>query len=77
MTVVQRIAGLGAEGEIRPLAPDRRRRMEAAADLEAALRRRVGGEVRFDPGSRGAYSRDHSIYRAVPIGVWCRAVSRT
>ena len=69
MTVVQRIAGLGVEGEIRPLAPDRRRWMEAAADLEAALRRRVGGEVRFDPGSRGAYSRDHSIYRAVPIGV--------
>ncbi|HEX7354905.1 MAG TPA: FAD-linked oxidase C-terminal domain-containing protein [Mycobacteriales bacterium] len=34
-------------------------------DLEA----RVDGEVRFDPGSRGAYSTDASNYRQVPLGV--------
>jgi FAD/FMN-containing dehydrogenase/Fe-S oxidoreductase len=39
------------------------------AELEAALRSRVDGEVRFDAGSRGAYSTDASNYRAVPIGV--------
>ncbi|RSM85272.1 FAD-binding oxidoreductase [Kibdelosporangium aridum] len=37
--------------------------------LEAALRDRVDGEVRFDPGSRGAYATDGSNYRQVPIGV--------
>ncbi len=37
--------------------------------LEAALRQRVDGEVRFDAGSRGAYSTDASNYRQVPIGV--------
>jgi FAD/FMN-containing dehydrogenase/Fe-S oxidoreductase len=37
--------------------------------LEADLRARVDGEVRFDPGSRGAYSTDASNYRQVPIGV--------
>ncbi|HEY4728416.1 MAG TPA: hypothetical protein VIJ32_09485, partial [Actinomycetes bacterium] len=37
--------------------------------LEADLRRGVRGEVRFDPGSRGAYSTDASNYRQVPIGV--------
>ncbi|WP_329461551.1 FAD-binding and (Fe-S)-binding domain-containing protein [Streptomyces sp. NBC_01431] len=46
----------------------------AAADvdvaaLERALRARVDGEVRFDAGSRGAYSTDGSNYRQVPIGV--------
>ncbi len=40
-----------------------------AAALERALRERVGGEVRFDAGSRGAYSTDASNYRQVPIGV--------
>ena len=30
---------------------------------------RLDGEVRFDPGSRGAYSTDASNYRQVPIGV--------
>ncbi|MFI1179726.1 FAD-binding and (Fe-S)-binding domain-containing protein [Streptomyces sp. NPDC020799] len=39
------------------------------AALEAALRRRVDGEVRFDPGSRGAYVTDGSNYRQVPLGV--------
>jgi FAD/FMN-containing dehydrogenase/Fe-S oxidoreductase len=37
--------------------------------LEAELRRRVRGEVRFDDGSRALYSTDGSNYRQVPIGV--------
>ncbi len=37
--------------------------------LEAQLRSRVEGEVRFDSGSRAAYSTDSSNYRQVPIGV--------
>ncbi|MFF4096768.1 FAD-linked oxidase C-terminal domain-containing protein [Streptomyces sp. NPDC001834] len=40
-----------------------------AAALEKALRARVRGEVRFDAGSRGAYSTDGSNYRQVPIAV--------
>src|SRR3954447_17172123 len=38
---------------------------QLAVDLVAA----VDGEVRFDPGSRGAYSTDASNFRQVPIGV--------
>ncbi len=42
----------------------------AAPDgLEEDLRARVDGEVRFDTGSRGAYSTDASAFREVPIGV--------
>jgi FAD/FMN-containing dehydrogenase/ferredoxin len=37
--------------------------------LAAALRERVDGEVRFDAGSRAAYSTDASNFRQVPIGV--------
>ncbi|MDP8969801.1 MAG: FAD-binding oxidoreductase, partial [Actinomycetota bacterium] len=37
--------------------------------LEADLRAAVRGEVRFDAGSRGAYSTDASNYRQLPIGV--------
>jgi FAD/FMN-containing dehydrogenase/Fe-S oxidoreductase len=37
--------------------------------LEQRLRDRVDGEVRFDAGSRAAYSTDASNYRQVPIGV--------
>ena len=37
--------------------------------LEAALRRQVSGEVRFDNGSRALYASDGSNYRQVPIGV--------
>ncbi|QOV34954.1 FAD-binding oxidoreductase [Streptomyces ferrugineus] len=49
-------------------------RQEAArpsdpAALEAALRERVDGEVRFDAGSRAAYSTDASNFRQTPIGV--------
>ncbi|MFD7336031.1 FAD-binding and (Fe-S)-binding domain-containing protein [Streptomyces violascens] len=40
-----------------------------SAALERALRARVDGEVRFDAGSRGAYSTDGSNYRQLPIGV--------
>src|SRR5207248_8687449 len=40
-----------------------------AASLEAALRAAVTGEVRFDLGSRAAYSTDASNYRQVPICV--------
>jgi FAD/FMN-containing dehydrogenase/Fe-S oxidoreductase len=37
--------------------------------LERDLRAEVDGEVRFDAGSRGAYSTDASNFRQVPIGV--------
>ncbi|MEV4813369.1 FAD-binding and (Fe-S)-binding domain-containing protein [Micromonospora avicenniae] len=37
--------------------------------LAADLRAEVDGEVRFDAGSRGAYSTDASNYRQVPLGV--------
>jgi FAD/FMN-containing dehydrogenase/Fe-S oxidoreductase len=40
-----------------------------ARSLEAALRRRITGEVRFDDGSRALYATDASNYRQVPIGV--------
>ncbi|MCX7962842.1 MAG: FAD-binding oxidoreductase [Burkholderiales bacterium] len=39
------------------------------AELHAALRRAVEGEVRFDAGARAAYASDASNYRQVPIGV--------
>jgi FAD/FMN-containing dehydrogenase len=38
-------------------------------DLAEDLRRHVDGEVRFDAGSRAAYSTDASVYREVPLGV--------
>ncbi len=37
--------------------------------LSVALRKAVRGEVRFDAGTRAAYSTDGSNYRQVPIGV--------
>jgi FAD/FMN-containing dehydrogenase/Fe-S oxidoreductase len=40
-----------------------------AEGLAETLGGLVEGEVRFDPGSRGAYSTDASNYRQVPIGV--------
>ncbi len=39
------------------------------AEAASALRARVDGEVRFDAGSRAAYSTDASNYRQVPIAV--------
>jgi FAD/FMN-containing dehydrogenase/Fe-S oxidoreductase len=44
--------------------PDASRR-----SLEAALKKAVRGEVRFDAGSRALYATDASNYRQVPIGV--------
>jgi FAD/FMN-containing dehydrogenase/Fe-S oxidoreductase len=38
-------------------------------ELERDLAERVDGEVRFDAGTRGAYSTDASNFRQVPIGV--------
>ena len=40
-----------------------------ARALEAELRKRIEGEVRFDTGSRALYATDGSNYRQVPIGV--------
>jgi FAD/FMN-containing dehydrogenase/Fe-S oxidoreductase len=37
--------------------------------LEAALKKSITGEVRFDDGSRALYSTDASNYRQIPIGV--------
>jgi FAD/FMN-containing dehydrogenase/Fe-S oxidoreductase len=37
--------------------------------LEAALRRELRGDVRFDDGSRALYATDASNFRQVPIGV--------
>ena len=48
--------------------PDQLPAVDAAA-LEAALASHVDGEVRFDDGSRAAYSTDASNFRQVPIGV--------
>src|SRR4051794_15475674 len=39
------------------------------SDVRRALAGRVDGEVRFDAGSRAAYSTDASNYRQVPLGV--------
>jgi FAD/FMN-containing dehydrogenase/Fe-S oxidoreductase len=40
-----------------------------AVQLEAALKRSIKGEVRFDAASRALYATDASNYRQVPIGV--------
>ena len=50
------------------IAADRIRGRERE-ELAQALRRRVGGEVRFDPFSRVLYSTDASIYQMEPVGV--------
>ncbi len=42
---------------------------EDARRLARELTERIEGEVRFDDGSRAAYSTDSSNYRQVPIGV--------
>src|SRR3954468_10016948 len=44
-------------------------RADQAEQAARRLRPRVDGEVRFDPGSRAAYSTDGSNFRQVPIGV--------
>jgi FAD/FMN-containing dehydrogenase/Fe-S oxidoreductase len=43
--------------------------MPAIRQLERDLADRVDGEVRFDAGSRAAYSTDSSNFRQVPLGV--------
>ena len=53
---------------LRPPQPASASAFDAGA-LEADLRTRVHGEVRFDRGTRAAYSTDASNYRQVPIGV--------
>src|SRR6202789_1590032 len=40
-----------------------------ARELEKALLVEVGGEVRFDSGSRAIYATDGSNYRQIPIGL--------
>ena len=50
-------------------APPLRATPRAVSDLERVLRERVDAEVRFDAGTRGAYSTDASNFRQVPIGV--------
>jgi FAD/FMN-containing dehydrogenase/Fe-S oxidoreductase len=40
-----------------------------AEELEAQLRAKIRGEVRFDAASRAAYSTDASNYRKIPIGL--------
>ena len=40
-----------------------------AAQLEAELKKKVRGEVRFDRGSRALYATDGSNYRQFPIGL--------
>ncbi|HET7328192.1 MAG TPA: FAD-linked oxidase C-terminal domain-containing protein [Nocardioidaceae bacterium] len=52
-----------------PAPPPRGRPDLDVTALEQALTEQVDGEVRFDAGSRGAYSTDASNYRQVPIGV--------
>jgi FAD/FMN-containing dehydrogenase/Fe-S oxidoreductase len=41
----------------------------ASVSLEAALRGKIRGEVRFDAGSRALYATDASNYRQIPIGL--------
>ncbi|HEY2640487.1 MAG TPA: FAD-dependent oxidoreductase, partial [Streptosporangiaceae bacterium] len=45
------------------------RQLASSPALEAELREHVDGEVRFDAGTRAAYSTDASNFRQVPIGV--------
>jgi hypothetical protein len=52
-----------------PVTPPRAAPTVGVNAIEDALRRRVDGEIRFDAGSRAAYSTDASNYRQVPIGV--------
>ncbi|HEY6433312.1 MAG TPA: FAD-linked oxidase C-terminal domain-containing protein [Acetobacteraceae bacterium] len=69
MNDLDALARPAAHRRAHPLAPPRKDYREAARELAAALAPRIAGEVRFDTGSRAAYATDHSIYRAVPVGV--------
>ncbi len=59
----------GVDVDLLPPPPSRGRPDLDLAALERDLSARVEGEVRFDSGTRGAYSTDASNYRQVPIGV--------
>src|ERR687883_419424 len=48
---------------------DRQRMNLDSLALQADLRERVRGEVRFDAGTRAIYAHDSSNYRQVPFGV--------
>jgi len=39
------------------------------AGLEAELREKIAGEVRFDASTKAMYAADASNYRQVPVGV--------
>src|SRR5690349_10935073 len=54
---------------LHPLGSSRRANVVDAEALDARLRSRIRGEVRFDQGSRALYATDSSNYRQVPIGV--------
>jgi FAD/FMN-containing dehydrogenase/Fe-S oxidoreductase len=43
--------------------------MSGVNDLERELRKAIGGDVRFDAGSRLLYSTDASMYQMEPVGV--------
>ncbi|MFC4466269.1 FAD-binding and (Fe-S)-binding domain-containing protein [Streptomyces xiangluensis] len=60
---------MGVESLPDPVISRRPERPIDPAALEAALRERVDGEVRFDAGSRAAYATDASNFRQTPIGV--------
>ena len=50
-------------------ATEARARVRQGRELAGELRKRVTGEVRFDPYSRALYSTDASIYQMEPVGV--------
>src|ERR1700692_1410432 len=55
---------------LQQIAPSTSRSAEVDASAwEAAMRRHLRGEIRFDTGSRALYATDGSNYRQVPIGV--------
>jgi len=53
-------------GQFKPLDHER---FSAHRELEARLKQTIGGEVRFDSGSRALYATDASNYRQLPIGI--------
>ena len=58
-----------ASSPAQPRAAHPHESFSASKELEAELRARVRGEVRFDESSRALYSTDASNYRQVPIGL--------
>jgi FAD/FMN-containing dehydrogenase len=65
--VLERIAAMAPRRM--PASPPKKQYRDEARELEVTLKSHLQGEVRFDTGSRAAYATDHSIYRAVPVGV--------